>query len=88
MSEERCPACCARLAGNLPRCACGWRLVTLEEWLAEAPFRQGYLLYMQEDWPGSELREQKNPYDEGTSPWKKFREGAHAAMLSATDSEA
>ena len=39
---HRCPSCGAVLSGAPLRCArCPWHLITLETWLALAPFEQG-----------------------------------------------
>lgn len=94
MSKERhyCPACRSGL-GTDPikaplRCThCGWHLITLKAWRKLPAFGQGYALYMQSNWPTSELKGAKNPYAEGTAEWKAFCEGEHRAALDAQDGE-
>jgi hypothetical protein len=87
-----CPKCGAGLVsepiGAPLRCKhCQWHLVSIAEWKALPPFDQGYLLYMQGEWPTSALVQEKNPYAEGTAQWEKFCEGERRAMMSAQDSE-
>ena len=87
-----CPACGAGLVSepiSAPlRCKhCGWHLVSRAEWQKLAPFRQGYIFYMQASWWTSELKDEGNPYAEGTPQWTAFREGEQRAMLSAQDGE-
>ena len=51
------------------------------------PKSQGYVLYMQEEWPGSELKGLSNPYRKDSKEWKAFEEGERIACLDAQDSE-
>jgi hypothetical protein len=90
--KSHCPACGAGLIsepiGAPLRCKhCGWHLITLTEWRKLSAFSQGYALYMQADWPGSELAGQKNLYDEGTPEHTEFSHGERRAMLDAQDGE-
>jgi len=92
IGNHRCPACGAALVsepiGAPLHCkSCIWHLITLAEWRALPPFRQGYMLYMQGAWPTSELAQAKNPYQEGTSNWTEFRNGEGRAMRDVQDGE-
>ena len=87
-----CPACGAGLVsepiGAPFRCKhCGWHLISLDAWRKLPPFQQGYAIYMQSDWPTSELASEKNPYEEGTPAWTKFRQGESRASVEAQDGE-
>jgi hypothetical protein len=87
-----CPACGAGLVsepiGAPLKCKhCGWHLVTLEAWRGLPPFRQGYALYSQGNWPTSELAQEKNPYAEGTPAHAEFCHGERRAVLDAQDGE-
>jgi len=62
-------------------------LITKAEWDALPPFSQGYVLYMQEEWPHSELKGLTNPYEPSSMESKKFDEGNFKAMLDAQDEE-
>lgn len=91
-ARHYCPACGAGLVsepiGAPLRCKhCGWRLVSCEEWRMLEAFQQGYVFYAQASWQTSELKDEKNPYPEGSPQWKAFREGEHRAMLNAQDGE-
>lgn len=90
--RDYCPACGAGLdsepIGFPLKCKhCGWHLVSRKEWQKLAPFRQGYIFYMQSSWQTSELKGEKNPYAEGSPQWTEFREGEQRAMLSTQDGE-
>jgi hypothetical protein len=90
--KDYCPACGAGLisapVGAPLRCKhCGWHLVTLAEWQRLPPFQQGHTLYAQGSWPTSEIADAKNPYEKGTPPWTKFREGEARATMDAQDGE-
>lgn len=94
MSRERhyCPACGAGLVsepiGSPLKCKhCGWHLVTLAAWKKLSPFGQGYALYMQSNWPTSEIAKQTNPYAEGSDEWNEFRRGEQRGALDAQDGE-
>lgn len=63
------------------------KLVAKAEWDAVKPYDQGYILYMQEDLPGSELKGLTNPYALGTKENKLFNEGNFQAMLDVQDGE-
>lgn len=62
-------------------------LLTLAEWRLLQPLTQGYALYMQAAHPGSELKDQKNPYPPGSVKYNAFEEGIRRAVLEAQDSE-
>jgi hypothetical protein len=56
-----CPSCGASLVSapvRAPlRCMrCDWCLLSRDAWRKLSPFRQGYVFYMQAEWPTSELR--------------------------------
>jgi len=63
------------------------QLHTLAEWEVLAPFQQGYVHYMEADWPGSELRGIHCPYTIGTREHEQYKRGEHRAVLAAQDSE-
>ncbi len=63
------------------------KLITKEAWEMLNPKSQGYILYMQEKWPGSELKGLYNPYRKDSKEWKAFEEGERIACLDAQDSE-
>ena len=90
--QHYCPVCSAKLVSDpidTPlRCmGCTWHLISLSAWLGRDPFEQGYLLYMQSDWPTSELRGKKNPYPRDTPAWTEFCRGEQRATQSAQDGE-
>lgn len=92
LTTHHCPACSAALVsqpiGSPLRCKhCGWHLITLKEWQALPPMRQGFMLYMQGAWEGSAIAKAKNPYKTGTPAWTAFCEGERRATLAAQDSE-
>lgn len=60
---------------------------TLAEWKALPPYRQGFILYMEADQDGSELKGQVNPYKDGTPEDKEFKTGEARATQLAQDSE-
>lgn len=62
-------------------------LVTLKEWQGMKPRAQGFVFYMQADWPGSELKGAANPYAEGTGEYAEFCTGEQMGVLEAQDSE-
>lgn len=51
------------------------------------PQQQGYTLYVESSWPGSELAGITNPYKVGTKAHGEFRHGEYLATLMAQDSE-
>jgi hypothetical protein len=63
------------------------QLITLSEWRELPPKTQGYAWYMQAELPGSELKEQTNPYEIGTVACHDFNNGVQIAILEAQDSE-
>jgi hypothetical protein len=92
LGRHYCPSCGAGLVsapvGAPLRCLhCNWHLISREEWRKLSPFRQGYVLYMQAEWPTSELRGEQNPHARDTSAWEEFGRGEWRAMLDAQDSE-
>lgn len=62
-------------------------LYTLKEWKLLNPHAQGYILYMEADIPGSELKGVECPYEVGTKQREKFDRGEMQAVLLAQDSE-
>lgn len=90
--RERCPNCGGALlsepAGAPLRCTqCNWRLISRDKWLELSPFSQGYVSYMQGEWPTSELKDAKNPYAPGTPKHEEFSRGGWSAMLNVQDGE-
>jgi hypothetical protein len=63
------------------------RLTTVAEYLLMAPERQGYVFYMEAEWPGSQLNSVKCPYDRRTREGKAWMRGTFKAVLEAQDSE-
>jgi hypothetical protein len=63
------------------------KLVTKDAWEMLTPRSQGYVLYMQEELPGSELKGLKNPYRKNSANYAKFEEGERVACQDAQDSE-
>ena len=63
------------------------KLTTFEEYEALPPFEQGFIVYMEEEQPGSELKGQENPYPAGSSEDRQWRSGQLHATLLAQDSE-
>ncbi len=64
------------------------RLITLAEFEHMTPFIQGYVIYMQADLDGSELKNhQDNPYTPETKQHLAFQEGSMKAMLDVQDGE-
>jgi hypothetical protein len=63
------------------------KLHTLAEWNEMTPRSQGYVLYMESEWPGSELKGIKNPYAKGSMEDIMFRDGETRGVLAAQDSE-
>ena len=92
LGRLRCPSCGASLVSESVRAPlrctrCDWRLILRDEWRKLSPYRQGYVLYMQAEWPTSELRGEQNPHSRGTSAWEEFGRGEWNAMLDAQDGE-
>lgn len=63
------------------------KLVTKSEWEYMTPYAQGYVLYMQEEHPGSELKGLRSPYADESLDALSFADGERAAVLAAQDSE-
>lgn len=64
------------------------KLYTLKEFRKLTPWQQGYVVYYQAEYPGSELKlHQHNPYTESTPAWEQFKQGGMAAMLEVQDGE-
>ena len=63
------------------------KLVSKEAWENLSPRSKGYVLYMQGELPGSELKGLSNPYRKGSANASKFEEGERIAVLEAQDSE-
>jgi hypothetical protein len=63
------------------------KLTTLAKYNRLTPYLQGYVVYVEAAWPGSELVREVNPYSQGTRQWKKWEEGNHQAMLDVMDGE-
>lgn len=63
------------------------KLTTMAEFLKLTPRQQGYTLYMEEMWPGSELKGWKAPYPMGSTSWAQFHSGQMAGVQVAQDSE-
>ena len=63
------------------------KLVTMAEFEKMKPKQQGFVLYMQQAWPGSELRDIRNPYKKGTPENDEFLAGELRGVLAAQDSE-
>jgi hypothetical protein len=84
-----CPACRTKLDPTVPlRCKhCGWHLMTLDAWEKLSPHAQGYALYLQGNWPTSELFNAKNPHKEGSSAWEEFQQGEQRAAMDTQDGE-
>jgi hypothetical protein len=62
-------------------------LLTLEEYNRLTPFEKGYWSYLQSSWPESEIPEDKNPFEPGTTKCSEFIKGSYRGMLYAQDSE-
>jgi hypothetical protein len=63
------------------------KIITKEAWEKLSPRSKGYVLYMQGELPGSELKGLNNPYRKGSANAVKFEEGERIAVLEAQDSE-
>lgn len=78
----KCLPCVAdRMGGTVTE------LIPLTEWRAMPPKTQGYVWYMQADLPGSELKNERNPYEVGTPAYVAFEDGVQRGILAAQDSE-
>jgi len=63
------------------------KLVTLEEWNKMPPKTQGYVFYMQAEWPESELKSKSNPYEKKSKEFNLFEEGEERAYIDVLDME-
>jgi hypothetical protein len=63
------------------------KLITKAEWEEMEPRSQGYVLYMQSEHPGSELKGLGNYHPEDSESALLFAEGERIAVLEAQDSE-
>lgn len=63
-------------------------LLTYAEYLTLSPASQGYAVYMQAEWPGSELKaHENNPYALGSDEHAQWNEGAQVACMNVQDGE-
>ena len=62
-------------------------LISLAEWQGLTPYEQGFVLYMQASWPGSELEGLQNPHAPGSRAHAEFKRGEQRSVLVAQDSE-
>ena len=62
-------------------------LITRAEYDKMPPYRQGFVVYMYGEWPGSELKGLTNPYPEGSTKADLWDRGNFQAMMAAQDSE-
>ncbi len=63
-------------------------LITLDAYKRLTPQQQGYVIYMQAEHPGSELKMyQENPYPTGSSEHMQWYDGQRMAVQVAQDSE-
>jgi hypothetical protein len=63
------------------------KLLTKAEYDKLKPYQQGYIHYMQEAHPGSELAGLPNPYSRDSKEHSQWDEGQMAAMLDVQDQE-
>lgn len=63
------------------------KLMTKVEWDRMSPKSQGYVLYLQAELPGSELKGVNNPYFPHMKQHKDFCEGERMAILEVQDAE-
>lgn len=63
------------------------RLVTLEQYNQLPPVARAYVVYMQGDLPGSELKGLSNPYPAGSTEHEQWSYGERLAVQQAQDSE-
>jgi hypothetical protein len=62
-------------------------LLTKAEYDKLTPFQQGYVIYMQAEWPGSELKGLDCHYPAGSKEDIQWHDGQLRATLSVMDSE-
>lgn len=61
-------------------------LVTLEQLKAMTPYSQGYVIYMQAELPGSELKHhQLNPFEVNSKEWLQWNKGQCQAIIAVLD---
>lgn len=63
------------------------KLVTKGQWDNLSPKSQGYIMYMQAELPGSELKGVTNPYFTHTKQHRDFYEGEQQAVIDVMDGE-
>ena len=63
------------------------KLLTLGEYHRLEPKWQGYAQYMQGAWPGSELKNERNPYMPGSPEAEQWDAGQAHGVQVAQDSE-
>lgn len=63
------------------------KLVTRADYDKLHPFAQGYVVYMQAEWPGSELKDCGNPYPLASDDHFEWAKGQALAVQHAQDSE-
>jgi len=51
------------------------------------PKTQGYVFYMQAEWPESELKSKSNPYEKKSKEFNLFEEGEERAYIDVLDME-
>lgn len=61
------------------------KLVTFKQYLRLTPRTQGYVVYMQAEREGSELKGCFNPYMRGTKAYDEWIAGAQVAMFEAQE---
>jgi hypothetical protein len=64
------------------------KLITLEQYRRLSPKDQGFVIYVQAEWPDSELKEhQQNPYAVGAKEHEEWNRGQMLGMQVAQESE-
>lgn len=63
------------------------KLITKVEWDRMSPKSKGYILYLQAELPGSELKGLANPYFNHTKQYADFCEGENLAVNEVQDGE-
>lgn len=63
------------------------RLTTFAEYVQLHPREQGFVVYMEAEIPGSELKNQRCPYVEGTWECEAWKQGEAFGVQVAQDSE-
>lgn len=62
-------------------------LVTKKAYDVMTPTAQGFVQYMEGDWPGSELKDLTNPYPENSERYHEWNHGQALGAQQAQDSE-